>query len=195
MRWYMLKDGGFNWASGGVDSSHVTDIPLSGTIHIGVDEPIDTSKTFSMRLIPADGSDAVVLNTSTFTWNAAGQNAWGNGPYDLLAGTEGHIAYEGLKPDTQYTLEINGLIDAPVEATADSAAHGGNQMTQAWSATFTTQHAPIAGSVRINGQPYYGNTLTADTSLVTSSSGGSLGAFQYAWMRNGADIPGATAAT
>jgi len=55
--------------------------------------------------------------------------------------------------------------------------------------------ATLDGTVNIDGNPVFGETLTAITDLTSSPTLSDLGTLSYQWKRNATDIGGATAST
>ena len=63
------------------------------------------------------------------------------------------------------------------------------------SARQSLSNAPAQGEPRIDGIPEVGQTLSADTTAIADANGLENVVFQYQWLAEDADIPGATGAT
>ncbi|HGG59695.1 MAG TPA: BspA family leucine-rich repeat surface protein, partial [Gammaproteobacteria bacterium] len=78
--------------------------------------------------------------------------------------------------------EIQNIMAAPMDASTDSVA-----------ITVNAANDAPTGQPAITGVTQVGETLAVDTSSVSDPDG--LGAFSYQWLRDGAEISGATAGT
>jgi len=87
-----------------------------------------------------------------------------------------------LPADTSYTFYARLKETANYNASSESAGF-----------TTTTNKAALDGTVSTDGNAVYGETLTADTTSLTSTpSIADLGQLVYQWKRGSASIPGAT---
>jgi hypothetical protein len=94
--------------------------------------------------------------------------------------------FSGLAPNTPYIFYARYKENDRQTVSPSSAP----------SETFTTDKAALAGTVTISGKAIFGETLTAETSALTSTPViVELGSLSYQWKRNNVDIPNATAAT
>jgi len=100
--------------------------------------------------------------------------------YSFNSGT---VTFALLTPNTEYSFYLRYKETYNSEASPPSEP-----------LTITTDKATLTGSVSITGTPKYDETLTADTTNMTTNVNNYLefGTLSYQWMRNGSDIPGAT---
>ena len=63
------------------------------------------------------------------------------------------------------------------------------------SAQQSLSNTPAEGEPRIDGSPEVGQTLSADTTAIADADGLEEVVFQYQWLSEDADIPGATGST
>jgi hypothetical protein len=92
--------------------------------------------------------------------------------------------FSGLTPDTGYTFYARLKETSEYYASSPSEASG----------MITTDKAALSGSVSISGSHVFGQELTAVTSaLIIEPADAVIGTLSFQWMRDGAEIAGATA--
>ena len=93
--------------------------------------------------------------------------------------------FDNLTPNTLYSF---------TQRYAETSTHLASSASA--SASFTTDKATLGGVVSINGNPEFGQILTAITAGLSSSPTiPSFGTFSYQWRRGTTDIAGATSST
>ena len=123
------------------------------------------------------GSSAVVSNLHGLSWlkvrakNCAGESEWSQ--IEQLFGTN-ESDWEGV----------------PVPDVAE-----GDQIEPCPEDADTPDNSPATGAPTISGTAQVGETLAADTSGIADAEGLSNVQYQYQWLADNADIPGATAST
>jgi CSLREA domain-containing protein len=119
-------------------------------------------------------ADSIALNDmgTNIQYRLGATGKWQNSP-----------CFGGLTPNTTYTFYARKKGNNDYEPSPASAP----------SNPFTTDKARLTGTVAILGVDTVGNTLSANTSGLTSDPiGATMGTLSYRWKRNGKFINGAT---
>ena len=107
--------------------------------------------------------------------------------------TETSHTITDLALDTEYAVRViaaNGAGDGPPSAERTETARAQTSEQQE-----STSNTPATGAPAISGTVEVGETLTADTSGIADEDGLDNVVFTYQWVRNDANISGATAST
>ena len=105
--------------------------------------------------------------------------------YDMNNGTwQTSSTFNGLTPNTSYSFRARRAETATLLASSASST-----------ASISTDKAMLSGTVTITGSAVFGQILTANTSLLTSTPSVTLGALSYQWRRGTNNISGATGST
>jgi len=120
------------------------------------------------------------------TSNSITLNTLSGGEYNIGGGSyQSSPAFTGLTPSTSYSF---------TQRLAETATHLASPASPA--ASFSTTTATLAGTVTITGNTVFGETLTANTTGLTSDPViPDLGALSYQWRRGTTNITGATNVT
>ena len=175
-QWYRWNDGTSQWdAIDGATSGSYTLVAADvGTTHrvlIGASEKIGTLTGLSVENV-VKAQNTLVPNAPTFISKTATEVIVGSGAYDYrFVGGEWQStnAFSGLTPNTTYEFQVRFMETATKYASAPSAVL---EVT-------TSSLPPLQGTVSIDGQFIYGQTLTAITTSITSTTPGT---FSYQWF-------------
>ena len=167
-----------NWPSAGLNVNSPTQLLFSTTTYIPVTN-ITNVPTTATATLPLTLTGTVVPSNATnqtITWTV--QNT----------GTTGATISGGN------ILNTTNSGTATVLATIVNGASPTSNFTEQF--TITVSKAILGGTVAINGNAVFGETLTANTSGLSSTPTiPSLGTLVYQWKRNNTNISGATNAT
>ena len=102
-----------------------------------------------------------------------------------------------VEPDSQADVTVTLAAGAACGTPAAVCTSDGRALSETISATVagpdgTAANAPAEGQPTIAGEAQVGETLTASTSDISDADGLDNAEFAYQWLRDGADIPGAT---
>ena len=123
------------------------------------------------------GSSAVVSNLHGLSWlrvramSCAGESEWS-------------------QIEQSFGTNASDWEDVPVPEVPE-----GDQIEPCSEDADTPDNSPATGAPAISGTAQVGETLTADTSGIADADGLSNVQYQYQWLADNADIPGATAST
>ena len=123
------------------------------------------------------GSSAVVSNLHGLSWlrvramSCAGESEWS-------------------QIEQSFGTNASDWEDVPVPEVPE-----GDQIEPCSEDADTPDNSPATGTPAISGTAQVGETLTADTSGIADADGLSNVQYQYQWLADNADIPGATAST
>lgn len=136
---------------------------------------------FQVAKIPQTAPAAPTLVSKQFTLVTLNSMAGAEYSLDGIH-WQGAATFLGLTPNTAYSFRAR---------MAETGTHSTSPASDVLAVT--TDKPPLSGSVSILGTPQYGQTLTADTTLLIAGAPGyALGTFSYQWTRDGADIMDAT---
>ena len=109
-------------------------------------------------------------------------------------GTEGDIpdatssSYELADSDEGKTIKVKVSF-------TDDAGNAETLTSKATEAVAAKPNTPAEGQPTVTGNPWVGETLTADTSDIEDDDGLDTAAYRYQWSADGANIPDATGST
>ena len=153
---------------------------ISGALPISITAPV---KGGTPQSTIADGMGY----TGTITWEGS--------PAAFAASTAYTAVVElTAKSGYQFTNDVEPTVDGASSVTEKIVDADGSKLT--FKAIFpkTAEADALSGSVLIAGIAKFGETLTADTSLLDYGSE-DAGTLRYQWIRGGAEIRGATQRT
>ena len=143
---------------------------ISGTPEVGQTLTADTT-----GIADADG-----LVNATFAYQ------WIRADADIDGATGS--TYELQDSDVGTTIKVRVRF-------TDDAGHSESLTSAATGEVAARPNRPATGAPSISGTPEVGQTLTADTTGIADADGLVNAAFSYQWLRNDADIDGATGST
>jgi autotransporter-associated beta strand protein len=163
----------------------ITDVtaPTIGT-GAGITAGTTTANSVALSWVAASDDQTLAANLRYFVYQstsnnmASVSNCEANGTLLNSGGTINMTSYPvtGLTPNTVYYFNV---------IVSDQAGNKAVYTT----ATKTTSKAVLTGTVTISGNSVFGQTLTAGTSLLTSSpSIASIGTLTYQWKRGSTNI-------
>ena len=97
---------------------------------------------------------------------------------------------DGLTPGVEYNIRV-----IATDSAGDSEPSNEITYTKPAAAQQSLSNTPAEGEPRIDGSPEVGQTLSADTTAIADADGLEEVVFQYQWLSEDADIPGATGST
>ena len=97
---------------------------------------------------------------------------------------------DGLTPGVEYNIRV-----IATDSAGDSEPSNEITYTKPAAAQQSLSNTPAEGEPQINGIPEVGQTLSADTTAIADADGLEEVVFQYQWLSEDADIPGATGST
>ena len=144
---------------------------IAGTARVG-----ETLAASTSGIADADGLD-----------NASFAHQWLRGGADIPGATG--ATYTAVEADAGERLKVRVEFE-------DDAGHAESLTSAATDAVAARPaNTPAEGRPEIAGKEQVGETLTASTSGIADADGLDSAAFAHQWLRDGADIPGATGAS
>ena len=176
--------------------SERTPQPLNPPLYLRVKGEEDGGRTQLYWLTPQTRDDRVPpVDSYKIQWKQS------SGSWDTATAvsetTRGHSSQrpvshflDGLTPGVEYNIRV-----IATDSVGDSEPSNEITYMKPASAQQSISNAPAEGEPRIDGIPEVGQTLSADTTAIEDADGLENAVFQYQWLVEDADIPGATGAT
>ena len=176
--------------------SERTPQPLNPPLYLRVKGEEDGGRTQLYWLTPQTRNDRVPpVDSYKIQWKQS------SGSWDTATAvsetTRGHSSQrpvshflDGLTPGVEYNIRV-----IATDSVGDSEPSNEITYMKPASAQQSISNAPAEGEPRIDGIPEVGQTLSADTTAIEDADGLENAVFQYQWLVEDADIPGATGAT
>ena len=176
--------------------SERTPQPLNPPLYLRVKGEEDGGRTQLYWLTPQTRNDRVPpVDSYKIQWKQS-SGSWDTAA-DVSKTTRGpsrqrpvsHFL-DGLTPGVEYNIRV-----IATDSVGDSEPSNEITYMKPASAQQSISNAPAEGEPRIDGIPELGRTLSADTTAITDVDGLENSVFQYQWLAEDADIPGATGDT
>ena len=176
--------------------SQRTPQPLNPPLYLRVQGEVNTTQTWLRWLTPQTRDDRVPpVDSYKIQWKQS-SGSWGTAA-DVSETTRGpsrqrpvsHFL-DGLTPGVEYNIRV-----IATDSVGDSEPSNEITYMKPASAQQSLSNTPAEGEPRIDGIPEVGQTLSADTTAIEDADGLENAVFQYQWLVEDADIPGATGAT
>ena len=176
--------------------SQRTPQPLNPPLYLRVQGEVNTTQTWLRWLTPQTRDDRVPpVDSYKIQWKQS-SGSWGTAA-DVSETTRGpsrqravsHFM-DGLTPGVEYNIRV-----IATDSVGDSEPSNEITYMKPASAQQSLSNTPAEGEPRIDGIPEVGQTLSADTTAIEDADGLENAVFQYQWLVEDADIPGATGAT
>ena len=176
--------------------SQRTPQPLNPPLYLRVQGELNTTQTRLRWLAPQTRYDRVPpVDSYKIQWKQS------SGSWDTAAdvsettrgpNSNGSLSYtlEGLIPGVEYNIRV-----IATDSVGDSEPSNEVTYTKPAAAQQSLSNAPAEGEPHIDGIPELGQTLSADTTAIADADGLEEVVFQYQWLADDADIPGANGAT
>ena len=170
--------------------------PLNPPLYLRVQGELNTTQTTLRWLAPQTRDDRVPpVDSYKIQWKQS-SGSWDTAA-DVSKTTRGPsrqrpVSYrlDGLTPGVEYNIRV-----IATDSVGDSEPSNEITYMKPASAQQSISNAPAEGEPRIDGIPELGRTLSADTTAITDVDGLENSVFQYQWLAEDADIPGATGDT
>ena len=176
--------------------SERTPQPLNPPLYLRVKGEEDGGRTQLYWLTPQTRNDRVPpVDSYKIQWKQS-SGSWDTAT-DVSETTRGHSSQrpvshflDGLTPGVEYNIRV-----IATDSVGDSEPSNEITYTKPASGQHALSNTPADGEPRINGIPEVGQTLLADTTDIADADGLENVVFQYQWLAEDADIPGATGST
>ena len=175
--------------------SQRTPQPLNPPLYLRVQGEIDTTQTRLRWLAPQTRDDRMPpVDSYKIQWKQS-SGSWDTAA-DVSETTRGPSRQRpvshnlhGLTPGVEYNIRV-----IATDSVGDSEPSNEITYTKPAVAQQSLSNTPAEGETRIDGIPELGQTLSADTTAIADTDGLEEVVFQYQWLADDADIPGATGA-
>ena len=169
---------------------------LNPPLYLRVEGEVSTTQTWLRWLTPQTRYDRVPpVDSYKIQWKQS-SGSWDTAA-DVSETTRGpsrqravsHFM-DGLTPGVEYNIRV-----IATDSVGDSEPSNEITYMKPASAQQSLSNTPAEGEPRIDGIPEVGQTVSADTTAIEDADGLENAVFQYQWLVEDADIPGATGAT